>query len=171
MTSFERRGKQFISFRRKFSKIFHVFLWPCPVHHKPRRKQPLSPVDNSFICFLFVLICPCALLQTNLSSSLVRPSAMTNDRLVSKKLWCRAVGSTTAFVWSWQVKRVVADALSHTGESWLQPLVEQISWSVFHCFVVLEKCVATLATHEGNQTSVTCVKLIFCLAYKLTKLF
>ncbi|KAK2550650.1 hypothetical protein P5673_028711 [Acropora cervicornis] len=30
----------------------------------------LSPVDNSLICFLYVLICPCALLQTDLSSSL-----------------------------------------------------------------------------------------------------
>lgn len=109
-----------------------------------RHKQldVLSPVDNSLICFPFVLICTGALLQTDLWSSLVRPSAVTNDRLVSKKPWCRAVGNTTSFVWSRQVKRVVADALSHVGESWLQPLVVEIFWSVLHWFLLLEKCVS-----------------------------
>ena len=139
MTSFERRGKQFISFPWKFSEIFYPFLWPCPVHHKHKQLDVLSPVDNSLICFLFVLICPSALLETDLWSSLVRPSAMTNDRLFSAKPRCRAVGNTTGFVRSRQVKRVVTGALSHIGESWLQPLVVEISWSVLHWFVLLEK--------------------------------
>ena len=173
MTSFERRGKQFISFLWKFSEIFYVFLWPCPVHHKHKQLDISSPVDNSLICFLFFLICPSALLQTDLLSSLVRPSAMINDRLFSRKPWCCAVGNTAGFVWSRQVKRVVTDALSLIGESWLQPLVVEISWSVLHWFVLLEKnmLVATLAMRERNRTRVTFVKRIFCLAYKLSKLF
>ena len=58
---------------------------------------------------------------------------------------------TTAFVWSKQVKRVVTGALSHIGESWLQPLVVEISWSVLHWFVLLEKCVSCYAGKAPAQ--------------------
>ena len=163
MTSFERRGKQFLSFPRKFNEIVYVFLWPCPVHHKHKQLYVLSPVDNSLICFLSVLIFTSEIFQTDLWSSLVRPSAMTNDRSFSKKLWCRAVGNTTAFVWCGQVKRVVTDALSHKGESWLQPFMIQISWSLLHWFVLLEKWVSRYAGNVRAQPN----KRYLCQGYFL----